>query len=85
MLGELQPLGLIVRADAARAIEFVRHLGERLINQPADDLTIFDQIGHVMGAHLQHRPAAAAAGRVMTEARVEKAGVMDPEFATRVS
>ena len=34
-----------------------------------------------MGAHLQHRPAAAAAGRVMAEARVEKAGVMDPEFA----
>ncbi|MDH3236387.1 MAG: hypothetical protein OEQ29_22935 [Alphaproteobacteria bacterium] len=34
-----------------------------------------------MAAHFQHRPAAMPARRVMAEAGIEEAGVMDAELA----
>jgi hypothetical protein len=34
-----------------------------------------------VAAHLQHHPAARATRRLMPEARIEKAGIMDTELA----
>ncbi len=52
-----------------------------LIDQPADGLAVPEHERHLVAPHLEHRPAAGAAGRRMAEAGIEKTRVMDAEFA----
>ena len=63
------------------AVEPVRGGGEALVAQPAHGLAMLQHEGHVAGAHLQHGAAPLPAGRVVAEAGIEEAGVVDAEFA----
>lgn len=74
MLGELQGLALIVRLQPG-AVERGRAARHRFIDQPADDLAVLDDEGHVARAHLEHGARTLAAGAAMAEAGVEEAGV----------
>lgn len=80
MLGKFQALGLVVGAQAA-AIEAFRFLQHMLVNQAADDLAVFQDEGHFVAAHFQHRAAACAAGLRVAEAGIEEAGIVDAELA----
>src|SRR5579859_1321612 len=80
LLAEAQALALVIRADAL-AVELVRPLGQPLIDEPADHLAVLDQERHLMRADLEHGAAAGAPGLAQTEAGIEEAGVMHPEFA----
>ena len=80
MLRQRQPLALVGRADRA-AIEPVGPRDQRLVQHPADHLAVLDQERHLVRAHFEHRPAAAALGLDRAEAGVEKPGVMHPELA----
>src|SRR5690606_12991970 len=79
MLRQLEPLRLVVRAEA-EAIEPLRALQHMLVDEPADDLAVFENERHFVAAHFQNRPTAASSGLGMTEAGIEETGIMDPEF-----
>ena len=51
------------------------------VDQPADDLAMFEDEGHLVAAHFEHGAAAGAAGGGMAEAGIEEAGIVDAEFA----
>src|SRR5215467_11385915 len=51
MLGQLQALGLVIRADAP-AIEGIRPREHLLVDQAADDLAVLDNEWHLVGTHL---------------------------------
>lgn len=72
MLGELEGLALIIRLQPG-AIERGGAARHRLIDQPADDLAVLDDEGHVARAHLQHGARALPAGSAMAEAGIEEA------------
>ncbi len=80
MLGELQALRLVVGAEAG-AVEDRGALGHRLVDEAANGLAMFEDEGHLVAAHFQHRPAAGTAGGGMAEAGIEEAGIMDAELA----
>ena len=80
MLGQLEALRLVVRADA-HAVERRWPRQHLLIDQTADDLAVLEDERHLARAHLQHRAGAAAAGALVAEARIEEAGVVHAEFA----
>src|SRR5690242_5606813 len=80
MLGELQALRLVVRADALA----VKRLGtrqHRLVDEPADDLPVFEDERHFARAHLEHGAAALPARARIAEARIEEARIVHAEFA----
>src|SRR5262249_61666932 len=58
MLRQLEPLRLVVRADAF-AVERVRPRQHFLVDEPTDDLPVLEDEGHFARAHLQHRTRAA--------------------------
>src|SRR3569623_192530 len=80
MLGQFQPLPLIVRGDAG-AVQCVGLRQHLLINEATDDLTVFENEGHLARAHLEHRTRSLPARARIAEAGVEEARVMDAEFA----
>ena len=53
VLRQLQPLALVIGADAL-AMDALGRLRERLMNQPPDDLAVFQNERHIMRAHFQH-------------------------------
>src|ERR1700722_20471631 len=75
MLGELQALRLVVRANAL-AIHGIGPRQHLFIDQAADDLAVLENERHLARANLQHRAGALSAGAGIAEARIEKAGVM---------
>src|SRR3954449_10274495 len=80
MLAQLQPLGLVVRADALA----VHRRGPRqhfFVHQAADDLAVLEDEWHLARAHLENRARSLAAGAGIAEAGIEEAGVMHAEFA----
>src|SRR5262245_46185233 len=80
MLGKLQALALIIRADTLPIDTFGRFC-ERLVDQPADNLPIFKNERDIMGPDLEHGASPFAAARLMSEARVEKPRIVNAEFA----
>src|ERR1700678_1700784 len=80
MLRELQPLTLIVRPDAL-AVNLRRGIGESLENESADGLAVFEDEGDFAGADFQDGARRRRAARLIAEAGIEEAGVMDAEFA----
>src|SRR5581483_12132880 len=80
VLGELQTLRLIVRADAL-TIQHLRPFDHALIDEAPDDLAVLEDEGDLVAADFKHRSAAGSAGRGMAEAGIEKAGVVDAELA----
>ncbi len=83
LLGEHEALALVRRADVA-AVEPVGNVGEPLVDQPAHDLAVLDDEGHLVRAHLKHRARPRPAGVGVAEAGIEEPGVMDAELAARV-
>src|SRR5437868_5431488 len=75
MLRELQPLRLIVRADAL-SIERLRPSDHPLVDQTPDDLPVLQDERHLTRAHLEHRAAALAARARIAETGIEEARVM---------
>jgi len=73
--------GLKNNPDSRLAIDALGRLGEGLIDQPADDLPVLEDEGHLVAPHLQHGARTLAVARRMSEAGVEEAGVMHAEFA----
>src|ERR1043165_8375285 len=74
MLGELQALRLVVRADALAIQRFgTRQHG--LIDEPADDLPVFEDERHFARAHLEQCAAALPASARITETRIEDARI----------
>jgi hypothetical protein len=71
MLRQLQPLPLVVAA--ALAVEAGWAFDEGLIDQPGDDLAVFQQEGGVVGADLEHALGACAVRLVRAEAGIEEA------------
>jgi hypothetical protein len=71
MLRQLQSLRLIVRLQVG-AVERLRPRQHVLVDQPADDLAVFEDERHFMAAHFQHGAAAGAAGGRMAEAGSKK-------------
>ncbi len=53
MFGQLQPLSLIVRRQPG-AVETSGHVRHLFIDQPPDDLPVFQREGRLVAAHLQH-------------------------------
>ena len=80
MLGELQALRLIIRANAL-AVKLPRPRQHLLIDETADDLAVLQDERHFARAHLEHRAGAAAAGALVAETRIEEAGIVHAEFA----
>ena len=72
MLGELQTLRLIIRADAL-AVELVGHRQHFLVDQAADDLAVFENERHLARAHFENGARTLAAGAGITEAGIEEA------------
>src|SRR6187399_528334 len=69
MLRQFQALRLVVRADALT----VQRVGARqhgLIDEPADDLPVFENEWQFARAHLEHRAAALPARARIAEARI---------------
>src|ERR1051325_4550233 len=75
VLGEAQALARVMRANAL-AVDLRRRVGQPLEHQPADDLAVLDDEGHLAAAHLQHGAGAPAPPLLMAEAGVEEAGIM---------
>src|SRR5258707_14750497 len=67
MLRQLQPLRLVVGADAG-AVERVGPRDHLLVDEAADDLPVLDDERHLARAHFEHRAAAAPAGARVAEA-----------------
>src|SRR5262249_58741609 len=80
MLRQLEPLRLVVRADAL-AVERVGSLRHLLVDEPTDDLAVLEDEGHFARAHLQHRARPAPAGACVTEAGVEESGIVHAKLA----
>src|SRR5690242_2040270 len=80
VLRQLQGLRLIVGADAL-TVELFRPLQHRLVDQPADDLTVLEDERHLAGAHFEDCARAATACPRIAEARVEEARIVDAELA----
>src|SRR5262249_48443647 len=80
MLGQLEALCLVIRTDAA-AIESIGPRQHMFVDQAADDLAVLDNERHLVGTHLQYRARATPACARITKPRIEKARVMDAEFA----
>jgi len=81
-------LGLVRRADAG-AVELVGRAGHALVDQAADDLAVFEDERHLVGAYLEHRAGALVVARavrrpppsrIVAEAGVEEAGVVSAEL-----
>src|SRR5437016_11616194 len=79
MLRELQPLRLVVRADAG-AIQLVRSREHFLVDEAADDLPVLEDERHLARAHLEDSAAALPAGARIAEAGIEEARVMHEKF-----
>src|SRR5438128_2145987 len=60
MLGELQALRLIVRADPL-AVKRVGPRNHLLVGEAADDLSVLQDEGHLARAHFQHCAASSPA------------------------
>src|SRR5436305_3328495 len=75
MLGELQALRLIIRADAL-AIERVGAREHSLVHQAADDLPMLQDERHFARAHFEHRAAALPTRPRIAETRIEEARVV---------
>src|SRR5215831_6330424 len=82
MLGQLQALRLVVRADAP-AIEGLGPRQHMFVDETTDDLTVLDDEWHLVGAHLEHRAGAAPACARITEPRIEEARIVDAKFANQ--
>ena len=80
VLRQFEPLRLIVRADAG-AVKLVGTRQHFFVDQPADDLAVFEDERHFARAHFQHRARAEPAGSGIAEAGIEEAGVVHAEFA----
>src|SRR5260370_17392012 len=80
MLGELQSLRLIVRADAL-AVHGVGPRQHFLVDQAADDLAVLEDERHLARAHFEHRARALPAGAGIAEAGIEESGIVHAEFA----
>ena len=70
MLAQLQPLRLIVRADAA-AIHRIGPRQHLLVNKTADDLAVLENKRHLARTHLQHGARALPARAGIAETGVE--------------
>src|SRR5262249_49232090 len=77
---KLQALALIVAA-ASRTIKLFGQFGQALVNEPPNLLPVLEHEGDFMAPDLEHGPGACTACSRMTEAGIEKAGVMHAEFA----
>jgi len=53
MLGQLQPLALVIRRNLA-AIQGLGLFGHAFVHQPTDDLPMFQHEGGFVATHLQH-------------------------------
>jgi hypothetical protein len=80
MFRKLEALALIVRADAL-AVNTRRRFGERLILQPTDHLAMFQNERHFVRANLQYGARALPPAGSMTEAGIEKTGIMNTKFS----
>src|SRR6202000_2156262 len=80
MLGELQALGLIVRADAL-AVHGVGPCQHFFVDQPADNLTVLENERHFTRAHFEHRARPLPAGARIAETWIEEARIVHAEFA----
>src|SRR5262249_46306252 len=80
MLGQLESLRLVVRADAL-AVEQVRSLQHSLVNETADDLAMLEDEGYLARAYLQNRARPAPAGARVAEAGVEESGIVHAKLA----
>src|SRR5215217_4039502 len=80
MFRQLQPLALIVRSDAL-PVDLLRGFRQRLIDEPADHLTVFENERHFMGTDLEHGTRTLTAAGTMTEARIEETCVMHAKLA----
>src|SRR5580704_3522390 len=70
MLGQLQPLRLIVGANAL-AVHGVGPRQHFLVDEAADDLAVLEDERHFAQAHFQHRARSLAAGAGIAEAGIE--------------
>src|SRR5690606_7436748 len=61
VLRQLEALRLVVRAEIG-AVERLRARQHVLVDEPADDLAMFEDEGHLVAADLEHGAAAGAAG-----------------------
>src|SRR3954471_3597598 len=80
MLGELQPLRLVVRADTL-AVQGVGPRQHLLVDQPADDLAVLEDERHLARAHFEHGARALATSAGIAEAGIEESSVVHAEFA----
>src|SRR5215213_4401682 len=80
MFRQLQPLALIVRTNAL-SIDLPRRFGQRLIDQPADHLTVFENERHLMGTDLEHGTGTLSAAGTVTETGIEETGVVHAKLA----
>ena len=65
MLGELQPLALVVRA--AFAVGAGGPLGHGLMDQAGDRLAVVEQEGRLAASDLQHRPGGEAGSHYQSQ------------------
>ena len=80
VFGKLEALRLIIGAKAA-AIKRIRQFSHALVNKTSNSLAIFENEGHIMRAHFEHRARTRATGFCSTKARIKEARIMDAEFA----
>src|SRR5262245_11569170 len=77
---QLQALRLVVRADAL-AVDLVGDLGELVVNQAPDDLSILQNERDVEAAHFEHGLGPRRLPRRIAEAGIEEAGIVHPILA----
>lgn len=77
---ELEALPLIIGRDAV-SVNLPGPCRHFLINKAGDKLPMFKHERGVMAAHFKHGPAAVGAIGTPSEAGIEEARIMHPEFA----
>src|SRR5215207_1116153 len=80
MFRQLQALALIVGTDAL-AIDLLRRFGQGLIDEPTDQLTVFENKWHFMGTDLEHGAGTFTAAGTVTKTRIEETSVMHATLA----
>src|SRR5271165_1427056 len=80
VLRQFEALSLIVRADAG-AVKLIGPRQHFLVDQPADDLAVFEDERHLARPHFEDGARAGAARAGIAEAGIEEAGIVDAEFA----
>ena len=80
MLGQFQALRLVIRAESC-AVQLGGPFDQVFIDEPSNELTMFQDKRNFMASNFQNRACACASCRCVTKTGIEETGIVDAEFS----